>query len=133
MSCTVINIPPPYPTTISRADIFTIAGPAKSHLFNHARVVSQTERAKAVDILARLQHLLPSFARSFKPREDSMDDVPFRLLFHGLRPLVTPPSYIALSYCWKENDASTKASASGLLVSWQASMYANRNKADNLF
>ena len=117
MSCTVINVSPPYPTAISRADIFAITGHAKSHLFLHAGVVSQTERAKAVDILTRMQHLLPSLAKSFKPTEDSMDDIPFRLLFHSLRPSACPPSYIALSYCWKESDAITKASASGVLVS----------------
>ena len=97
---------PPYPIAISRSHIHELDGLAKSALFQHAEPVSQQESNRATDILARLQVLSPSLAKDFKPREDSMQNIPFRLLNHGVDLSTPEVSYIALSYCWAENNAT---------------------------
>ena len=106
MSCDIITVRPPYPTAITRSHIHELDGFAKSALFQHAEPVSQQESNRATDILARLQVLSPSLAKDFKPREDSMQNIPFRLLNHGVDLSTPEVSYIALSYCWAENKAA---------------------------
>lgn len=96
---------PPYPTAITRSYIDELDGLVKRALFQHAEPVSKQETNRATDILARLQVLSPSLAKDFKPREDSTQKIPFRLLSHGVDLSTPEVSYVALSYCWAENNA----------------------------
>ena len=106
MSCQIITVRPPYSTAITRSHIYELDGLAKSALFQHAEPVSQQDSNRATEILGRLQVLSPSLAKDFKPREDSMQNIPFRLLNHGVDLSTPEVSYITLSYCWAENNAA---------------------------
>ncbi|MCJ1457005.1 hypothetical protein MMC28_007371 [Mycoblastus sanguinarius] len=119
MSCEIITVPPPCTTNIAVSDIYTIDGVAKRSLFQDVEPVSQQESIRARDVLSRLQVLSPNLAKDFKLREDSMDDIPFRLLSHREDPSTPEVSYIALSYCWADDTARTNATGSafqGIIV-----------------
>ncbi|MCJ1386202.1 hypothetical protein MMC17_009328 [Xylographa soralifera] len=89
-----------------------IEGVAKRSLFQDAAPVSQQELIRARDVLSRLQVLSPDLAKDFKLREDSMDDIPFRLLSHREDPSTPEVSYIALSYCWADDTATANTTGS---------------------
>ncbi|MCJ1399747.1 hypothetical protein MMC11_002949 [Xylographa trunciseda] len=112
MSCEIITVPLPYITGIAWADIHTIDGVAKRSLFQDAEPVSQQEYTRASDVLSRLQVLSPNLAKDFKLREDSMDNITFRLLSHREDPSMPEVSFIALSYCWADNTATTNTTGS---------------------
>ena len=103
MSWAIIPVGPPYPTGIDKKHIHELDGLAKKSIFQHAKPAPQQEHNKASDILSRLEGLSPSLAKDFKYRDDSMDDIPFRLLNPHAERLVPEESYIAVSYCWAKN------------------------------
>ena len=103
MSWAIIPVGPPYSTGIDKKHIHELDGLAKKSLFQHAKPAPQQEHNKASDILSRLEGLSPSLAKDFKYRDDSMDDIPFRLLNPHAERLVPEESYVAVSYCWAKN------------------------------
>ena len=112
-ACLFYTFEPPYFTDIPALpaeDLHILSQSHKLYLFRQDSRIQEKQAVKGTALLQRLQTISPPTAENYKLKSTAVQDLAFRLLNQRHDPSVREKSYIALSYCWRQDFVPPSAS-----------------------